>query len=190
MSPSEPRPASSPSPRSAPARSPRAVLARPPQLVFLAADVQDPGNTGAIVATAEAAGATGVVCGGASADPFGWKALRGSMGSAFRLPVAASADVEAAIAAARAAGLAIVATVPTGGRQPVRAGSHAARRRSCSAARAPACAATIVARADDGGVDSDGARRSSRSTSRSPPRCWSTRLPPARTQARSRSRHA
>ena len=51
-------------------------------------DVQDPGNVGAIVRVAEAGGATGVVAAGACADPFGWKALRGSMGSALRLPVA------------------------------------------------------------------------------------------------------
>ena len=60
-------------------------------LVVVAVDVQDPGNVGAIVRAAEAAGATGVIAAGASADPFGWKALRGAMGSAFRLPVVAPA---------------------------------------------------------------------------------------------------
>ena len=50
-------------------------------------DVQDPGNLGAIVRVAEAAGATGVIAWRPVADPFGWKALRGAMGSAFRLPV-------------------------------------------------------------------------------------------------------
>ena len=54
--------------------------------------MQDPGNVGAIVRVAEAAGATGVVAAGASADPFGWKALRGSMGSALRLPIVAGVD--------------------------------------------------------------------------------------------------
>ena len=49
---------------------------------LVAVDVQDPGNVGAIVRAAEAGGATGLVLCGASADPFGWKALRGSMGSA------------------------------------------------------------------------------------------------------------
>ena len=61
-------------------------------LVVIAVDVQDPGNLGAIVRVAEAAGATGVVAAGASADPFGWKALRGSMGSALRLPIVAARD--------------------------------------------------------------------------------------------------
>ena len=57
-------------------------------LVVIAADVQDPGNIGAITRVAEAGGANCVIAAGASADPFGWKALRGSMGSALRLPIA------------------------------------------------------------------------------------------------------
>ena len=69
-----------------PGRSP-AALDRRPALVLAAVDVQDPGNVGAIVRAADAAGASAVVFCGASADPFGWKALRGSMGSAFRVPL-------------------------------------------------------------------------------------------------------
>jgi TrmH family RNA methyltransferase len=85
-------------------------------LVVIAVDVQDPGNVGAMVRVAEAAGATGVVAAGASADPLGWKALRGSMGSGLRLPVSASADVDAVIADARRRRCRIVATVARGGR--------------------------------------------------------------------------
>jgi TrmH family RNA methyltransferase len=42
---------------------------------------------GAIVRAAEAAGATGIIATANTADPFSPKALRGAMGSAFRLPV-------------------------------------------------------------------------------------------------------
>jgi len=84
-------------------------------LVVIAVDVQDPGNIGAIVRAAEAAGATGVVSAGASANPFGWKALRGSMGSALRLPTFAAADAATALADARRRGCRIVATAPRGG---------------------------------------------------------------------------
>ncbi len=87
-----------------------------PQLVLIMFDVQDPGNAGAVVRSAEALGATGAIFCGISADPFGWKALRGSMGSAFRLPVVEQPNGLAAIAAARAAGLAVLATSPSGGR--------------------------------------------------------------------------
>lgn len=84
-------------------------------IAVIGIDVQDPGNIGAIVRVAEAAGASGVVAAGASADPFGWKALRGSMGSALRLPIAAMPSADA-IAKARAHGCRIVATAPRDGR--------------------------------------------------------------------------
>ena len=83
--------------------------------MIIAADVQDPGNLGAIVRVAEAGGATGVVAAGISANPFGWKALRGSMGSALRLPIAIRRDTAAAVDDARRHGCRIVATVPRGG---------------------------------------------------------------------------
>lgn len=90
-----------------------ADLVRPaPALVLVAVDVQDPGNVGAIVRAADAAGATGVLVAGTSADPLGWKALRGSMGSALRLPVVRSADAVAACDALRAHGLDLLATSP------------------------------------------------------------------------------
>jgi TrmH family RNA methyltransferase len=84
------------------------------ELLVCAVDVQDPGNLGAIVRVAEAAGATGLLAVGASADPFGWKALRGSMGSAFRLPIRRGVPLPDAIAAARSGGCRIVATVLEG----------------------------------------------------------------------------
>jgi len=92
------------------------VLAAQPALIVCAVHVQDPGNTGAIIRAADAAGATGVIATAGSADPFGWKALRGSMGSAFRLPVAAGAQVDAVCRAARERGVRVVSTSPSGGR--------------------------------------------------------------------------
>ena len=55
-------------------------------LLLVAADVKDPGNTGALMRTALAAGATAFVACGIS-DPYHPKALRTSMGSLFKLPV-------------------------------------------------------------------------------------------------------
>ena len=85
-------------------------------LVVIAADVQDPGNVGAIARVAEAGGATGMVAAGASASPFGWKALRGSMGSALRLPILVQPALDRAVEDARHRGCRIVATVPRDGR--------------------------------------------------------------------------
>jgi TrmH family RNA methyltransferase len=84
-------------------------------LVVIACDVQDPGNLGAIVRVAEAAGGSGVIAAGRSADPFGPKALRGSMGSTLRMPVLAG-DAVAAMNDARRRGCRILAAVPRGGR--------------------------------------------------------------------------
>jgi TrmH family RNA methyltransferase len=85
-------------------------------LVVIACDVQDPGNLGAIVRVAEAGGASGVVAAGACADPFGWKALRGSMGSALRLPIVTQPAIEQAVAQAKSRGCCVAATTPRGGR--------------------------------------------------------------------------
>ncbi|HSK09970.1 MAG TPA: RNA methyltransferase [Vicinamibacterales bacterium] len=90
------------------------VLARAPQLLVVALDVQDPGNVGAIIRAAEAGGATGVVLGGASADPFGWKALRGSMGSALRVPLVHGLPFPAVAGAIRDAGARVLAAVVRG----------------------------------------------------------------------------
>jgi RNA methyltransferase, TrmH family len=83
--------------------------------VLIACDVQDPGNLGAIARVAEAAGASGLIAAGQCADPLGWKALRGSMGSALRLPIASRESADEAVAEARRHRCRVVATVPKGG---------------------------------------------------------------------------
>ena len=55
---------------------------------------QDPGNFGTLVRTAEAAGASGLIALPGAADAFSPKALRSSMGSAFRLPIVSATDAE------------------------------------------------------------------------------------------------
>jgi TrmH family RNA methyltransferase len=91
------------------------VFARSPQLILLLHDVQDPGNVGAIVRAAEGCGATGVICSERTADPFSWKALRGSMGSSLRVPLAVKHPLASAIAMARGKGVRIFATDASGG---------------------------------------------------------------------------
>jgi len=91
------------------------AAAPPPQpLVVGLLGVQDPGNTGAVIRAVEAGGGTGVITVG-GADPYGWKALRGSMGSAFRLPVVRTLNRDEVRAEADARGLRVLAAVPRGG---------------------------------------------------------------------------
>ena len=49
--------------------------------------LQDPGNVGTVIRTADALGMDGAVLSEGSCDLFGLKVLRAAMGSAFRLPV-------------------------------------------------------------------------------------------------------
>jgi len=76
--------------------------------------VQDPGNVGAIVRTAAAAGATAVVTAGAAADPFGPKALRASAGAAFRVPFFHFERAAAAAAALGGGGVRLIVADPRG----------------------------------------------------------------------------
>jgi RNA methyltransferase, TrmH family len=96
----------------------RALLAPAPALALAAIGVQDPGNVGALIRSADAGGATGVLLDIDSADPWGWKALRAAMGSAFRLPVLRVDDVRASLDTWQDEGLAIVATDPRDGVEP------------------------------------------------------------------------
>ena len=77
-------------------------------LVLCAGGVRDPGNLGALLRSSEAAGATGVLSLKGGADPFRDKAVRGSMGSVFRLPILHGFDAQAVIAFAQRHGLQIV----------------------------------------------------------------------------------
>jgi TrmH family RNA methyltransferase len=62
-------------------------------LLLIAAGVQDPGNLGTLIRSAEAFGATGVLTTAGTVDEWNQKALRASAGSVFRVPV-----VEAGVA--------------------------------------------------------------------------------------------
>src|SRR6476620_11430097 len=63
-----------------------------PLILFLD-EVNNPSNLGAVIRTAEAAGVVGVITSIRSADPYSPKALRASMGSAFRLPIVTDVDI-------------------------------------------------------------------------------------------------
>ena len=69
-----------------------------PHLLVIMDGINNPVNVGAIIRSAEAAGATGVITTGDSSDPFSPKALRGAMGSAFRLPIWNGASYREAVA--------------------------------------------------------------------------------------------
>jgi len=67
-----------------------------PAAVLVLDAVQDPGNFGTLVRTAEALGAAGVIALPGTVDPWNAKSVRAAMGASFRLPVAAAGWGEAA----------------------------------------------------------------------------------------------
>lgn len=90
----------------------RAQLLRGKPLVVVMVGIQNPGNVGGLLRSAEAAGATGACLTIGTADPFSWKALRGSMGSAFRLPHVRQGRLDEELAWLKSQGLSTVAAVP------------------------------------------------------------------------------
>jgi TrmH family RNA methyltransferase len=63
------------------------VMAIPDALVLAAAGVQDPGNFGTMIRSAEAFGAAAVIAAGQTVSALNPKVIRASAGSLFRLPV-------------------------------------------------------------------------------------------------------
>lgn len=66
--------------------------------VLVLVDVNDPGNVGTLARSAEAAGFGALVALGATADPWGPKAVRAGAGALFRLTVVEDADAAAGLA--------------------------------------------------------------------------------------------
>lgn len=63
------------------------VLAVPNALLLAAAGIQDPGNLGTMIRSAEAFGATAVIAAERTVSPLNAKVIRASAGSLFRMPV-------------------------------------------------------------------------------------------------------
>lgn len=87
-------------------------------LVVVAAGLQDPGNLGTLVRSAEGFGASGMILLPGTASLWNAKTLRASSGSAFRLPVISLTE-EDALACLRAYAVRIFAAVPSGGASDV-----------------------------------------------------------------------
>lgn len=81
-------------------------------LIVLLVGVQDPGNVGTILRSAEAFGATGVIAARGTADPWSPKSVRASAGSALRLPVLRGSAAPVVIAQLRMARVRILAAAP------------------------------------------------------------------------------
>jgi RNA methyltransferase, TrmH family len=90
------------------------LLGHTAKLIIVAHLLQDPGNLGTIIRTAEAVGASGVALTENTVDPHNAKAVRASMGSILRLPVIPVGDLSPFLKTCKAKGFQTTATVLTG----------------------------------------------------------------------------
>ncbi len=85
--------------------------------------VQDPGNVGTIIRTADAAGLEGVILSEQCADVFSPKVLRATMGSIFRMPLVVTGDLPGYLTGLRQQGYSVISSQLDGEpfyqRQPV-----------------------------------------------------------------------
>ena len=84
-------------------------LNREDGLFLLLEDIQDPGNLGTMLRTAEGAGVTAVLMSRTTADIYNPKAIRSTMGSVYRVPFFYVADMETAFGLLRKKGVKIYA---------------------------------------------------------------------------------
>lgn len=76
--------------------------------------IQDPGNLGTMIRTAQAAGIDGILLGRGTVDPFNAKVVRAAMGAIFRLPLI-PVDLAEAIPLLKEHGVTIIHTSPHAG---------------------------------------------------------------------------
>ncbi|MCM2995879.1 TrmH family RNA methyltransferase [Paenibacillus cellulositrophicus] len=86
-----------------------ALMSREGSLVIVLDGVQDPGNVGTIIRSADAAGADGVILGRGSADLYNPKTIRSTMGSLFHLPVV-EGDLMEILPEAKRSGARVIST--------------------------------------------------------------------------------
>lgn len=80
------------------------------ELVVVVDRLQDPGNLGTLIRTADAVGAAAVVLIEPCVDPFDPKTVRGTMGSIFHLPLIRTSDVQSLFSYLDVRGLRLVGT--------------------------------------------------------------------------------
>jgi TrmH family RNA methyltransferase len=84
------------------------LCAKKPAPILILDGLQNPGNVAAILRTAEAAGAAGVITTPTTAHLFSPKALRGAMGSALRVPSIEHQPVETIVSQLREMGYTLI----------------------------------------------------------------------------------
>lgn len=85
--------------------SAESIWQTPSALVMVLERIQDPGNLGTILRTAEGAGVTGILMSADTVDIYNSKVIRSTMGSIYRVPFAYVADLQGAVKAMKQIGI-------------------------------------------------------------------------------------
>lgn len=75
--------------------------------LLIAEHLQDPGNLGTIIRTAEGAGVTGIILSADTVDIYNPKVIRSTMGSIFRMPIVVADDLAETIDHVKARGISV-----------------------------------------------------------------------------------
>lgn len=78
--------------------------------LIIADNLQDPGNLGTIIRTADAAGATGVLLSQNTVDLYNPKTLRATMGSIFHIPIIQNIDISETILNLKSNNITVIAS--------------------------------------------------------------------------------
>lgn len=78
-------------------------------LIMVLENLQDPGNLGTIMRTAEGAGVTGILMSSGCVDLYNPKVIRSTMGSIYRMPFVYTSDLKAGIAFLKSHGVRLFA---------------------------------------------------------------------------------
>lgn len=85
------------------------ILKEEKPLIMILENLQDPGNLGTIIRTAEGAGVTGIIMSSQTVDIYNPKTIRSTMGSVYRVPCVRSEDIYADIDKVKEAGVRVYA---------------------------------------------------------------------------------
>jgi TrmH family RNA methyltransferase len=83
----------------------------PDPLIVVACGIQDPGNLGTIIRTADAAGCSGIILTQGTVNPYNDKVIRASSGSIFHLNIVKIDDIIEVVSALKRRGIKVVSTL-------------------------------------------------------------------------------
>ena len=80
-------------------------------LIIVACGIQDPGNLGTIIRTADAAGCSGIILSQGTVNPYNDKVIRASSGSIFHLNIVKIDDIIEVVSALKRRGIKVISTL-------------------------------------------------------------------------------